>query len=172
MFVENEKKEWCNEVLTQLEKEIENIANENVSKENVDYLYRLVDIHKDIKNEEYWKEKISMRYRYGEYNENGNSYGRRGVPGSGRGRYNEGSSYGRRGVPGTGRYNGEEMLDEMYETYNDYMDNSSYGGEETIKSLKYMLKSAEDFFKHIQDEAQSPEEIELVKKTARRISEM
>lgn len=176
---ENEEKtNWCKEILEQLDNEINTIKDESISKENIDYLYRLVDIHKDIKNEEYWKEKINMKYRYGNYNDYNdygeNEYGRRGVPGTSRGRYNESGSYGRRGVPGSGRgrYRGEDMLDEMYESYGEYMDSGNYGGQETTKALKYMLKSAEDFFKHIQEEAQSPEEIELVKKSARRISEM
>lgn len=28
---------------------------EGIKKDNVDYLYKLVDIHKDLKNENYWK---------------------------------------------------------------------------------------------------------------------
>ena len=36
---------------------IELMDNEGVTKENVDYLYKLIDIHKDIKNEKYWKVK-------------------------------------------------------------------------------------------------------------------
>ena len=64
------------------------------------------------------------------------------------------------------------MLNDMSEEYENYMESGNYGGEDTMKALKYMLKSAEDFFKHIQEEAQSPEEIELVKQSARKISEM
>ena len=30
---------------------------EGLKKENVDYLYKLVDIHKDLKNEDYWRKK-------------------------------------------------------------------------------------------------------------------
>ena len=30
---------------------------EGVKRENVDYLGKLVDIHKDLKNEKYWKKK-------------------------------------------------------------------------------------------------------------------
>jgi len=33
------------------------IKTHGIKKENVDYLYKLVDIHKDLKNEEYWKVK-------------------------------------------------------------------------------------------------------------------
>lgn len=122
-----------------------------------------------------------MLYKRGSYNENygdeyGDEYGRRGVPGTGRRYYGE---YGRRGVPGTGRrYRGEEMMEEMYGAYQDYSYgrdsyNDSYGAKkEAMESFKYMLKSFKDFFKHLQKEADSQEEVELLKKTAKEISEM
>ena len=120
-----------------------------------------------------YKNRSSYNGDYG--NEYGDEYGRRGVPGTGR--YRE--AYGRRGVPGTGRrYRGEEMMDEMYEAYQDYSDgkymyNDSYGAkQETMESFKYMLKSFKDFFKHLQKEADSQEETQLLKKTAKEISEM
>ena len=128
-----------------------------------------------------------MRYRGG-YNEGGYSeggyseggygegnYGRRGVKGTGRGRYRD-SSYGRRGVPGTGRggYRGEEMMDEMAYHYGNYAESAGeYGAEgETIKSLDYMMKSVVDFIKMLKEEANSQEEIELIKHYTRKISEM
>lgn len=160
---EKEKIEVQDKGIEKTEQIINTLLDEGIQPGNVEYLYKLVDIHKDFKNEKYWKNKEeNMRYNYGNYNEG--SYGRRGVPGTGRGRYRDGGSY--------SRNYGEEALNEMHESYNDYMENSSYGGPETMKALKYMLKSAEDFFKHIQEEAQSPEEIEMVKETAKKISMM
>lgn len=45
-------------VLEKVESKIAELVNtEGVKKENVDYLYKLVDIHKDLKNEHYWKVK-------------------------------------------------------------------------------------------------------------------
>jgi hypothetical protein len=44
-------------VLEEVEKQIELIKEEGVKPDNVEYLYKLVDIHKDIKNEDYWKMK-------------------------------------------------------------------------------------------------------------------
>ena len=114
------------------------------------------------------------RDSYGEYNEGG-SYGRRGVPGTGRGRYSEGS-YGRRGVPGTGRgrYRGEEMMDEMAYHYGNYSEGiQRYGADqETMKSFKYMLKAFKDYYKHLKDEASSQEEVKMLEDTAREISQM
>lgn len=44
-------------VLEDVEKQIELIKEEGVKPDNVEYLYKLVDIHKDLKNEDYWKVK-------------------------------------------------------------------------------------------------------------------
>ena len=53
--MEDEKKKV---VLEKVEEKINELINtEGVKRENVDYLYKLVDIHKDLKNENYWKVK-------------------------------------------------------------------------------------------------------------------
>lgn len=172
---ENKEKDWCEEFTEKVEQQIKEISAEGVNTGNVDYLYRLVDIHKDLKNEEYWKEKIDM-YRegygnYGDYNDY-NGGRRRDI----RGRYMEGESYGRRGVKGTGRgrYRGEEMMDEMYKNYGEYSEGrDNYGADQaTIQSLEKMLESVKKFMKHLGNEAKSQEEVEMIKETAREISEM
>ena len=160
---------------------IEKVVEEDNILGNIDLLYKLVDIHKDLANEKYWQNKEEiMRYRYGNYGEN---YGRR--MRDSRGRYMEGNygdDYGRRGVKGTGRgrYRGEEILDDMYQDYGNYSESreeynesGSYGAkEDTKQSLKYMLKSVEEFMKMLEEEATSQEEVEMVKQTARKISQM
>ena len=45
------------DLLEKVETQITNIIGDGVRQDTVDYLYKLVDIHKDIKNEEYWKVK-------------------------------------------------------------------------------------------------------------------
>ena len=56
--MEEEKKGMNENVLEKVESKInELIGTEGVKRENVDYLYKLVDIHKDLKNEDYWKVK-------------------------------------------------------------------------------------------------------------------
>lgn len=55
-----DEKEENKPMQTNLLEKVENkitqlINNDGVKKENVDYLYKLVDIHKDLKNENYWK---------------------------------------------------------------------------------------------------------------------
>lgn len=186
---EIKEKDIMSKTKEQVEKIISSIVDDEIKPDNIDNLSKLIDIHKDIANEEYWqikKEEMTMRYRgyseggysdgsYSEgYNENGN-YGRRGVPGSGRGRYRDGS-YGARGVPGTGRgrYRGEEMMDEMMFHYGNYSDGmESYGADqETMKSFKYMLKAFKDYYKHLKQEASSQQEVQMLEDVAREISEM
>ena len=189
MESENENKEKeenklniNDQIKDEVEEKIEKILETGIKTDNVDLLYKLVDIHKDIENEKYWnkkKEVYNMNYRnYDEYPDGYTIYDRRGMPGMGR-RYGEGN-YGRRGVPGTGRrYRGEDMLDQMHEMYNDYSDNKeeygrgNYGAEEdTMKSLDYMLKSVVQFIKMLKEDASSEEEMQLIKKYSRKISEM
>ena len=174
---ENKKEELMEKVNKQVENQIKNLSENGLDENNVDFLYRLVDIHKDIKNENYWKIKEDcMMYRdYGEdYN-----YGRRGVPGSGRGRYSEGS-YGRRGVPGSGRgrYRGDYAIEEMRDHYMDYNDaneetmRGNYGAEgEMIKSVEGIMKNIYEIVEEL-SETNSPDVEQIIKKYARKISEM
>ena len=166
-----EEKKLTDKVIEQVEEAINGILEQKVQPGNADYLYKLIDIHKDIKNEEYWKEEKNMRY--GNYGESyGESYGRRGVPGTGRGRYrdsyNEGN-YGRRG-----NYRGEEIMDDMYQAYQEYNEGKeNYGADgETMESFKYMLKAFKDYYKHLKQEASSQEEVKLLEKTAKEIGMM
>ena len=146
-----------------------NILDQEISTDNLDLLSKLVDIHKDISNEIYWKIKESeiMRYNnYGTYDNYGryNDYGR----------YNE---YGRRGVDA--KYRGHEYMDRMYDGYNRYEDGreqynrGNYNAkDDTIRSLQYMLESTMDFFRMLKSEAQSQEEVQMIRQTAQRIAQM
>ena len=154
-----EEKETLKKLKKEVEEKIEKTLENGIDENNVVYIYRLIDIHKDIENEDYWKKKEEMMmYRdYEDYN-----YGRRGVPGTGR-----------------GRYRGEDMIEDMHESYNDYTDNKeeygrgNYGAkEDTIKSLDYMLKSVVQFMQMLEEDATSEEEMQLIKKYSRKISEM
>ena len=152
----------------EVEKLIKQITESGLQVANVELLYKLIDIHKDINNEEYWKKKEeNMMYRDYDNYSGGRSR-------DSRGRYMD--SYGRRGVPGTGRgrYRGYDMIEEMGEHYGDYSDGrDNYGNDrETEKSFDKMLQSLEDFTYLIMQEADSPDKVEKVKRTARKISEM
>lgn len=106
--------------------------------------------------------------RGGNYNEGGYgaNYGRRGVPGTGRGRY--------RGASGA-----EDQLNQMHEHYGAYSESreaanaGNYGAEQDSKqALEYMLEAVCQFMEMLSREAGSPEEMQMIKKYARKIGEM
>lgn len=160
----------------QVVEKINSLLKDGIKQTNVDYLYKLVDIHKDLANEEYWdkmKEENDMRYRgySGENYNEGGSYGRRRR--DSKGRYMEGD-YGRRG-----NYRGHEMIDEMQEHYGNYSESresysrGNYGAkQDTMKSLEYMLESVVDFIEMLKKDATSQEEVQMIKEYTKQISEM
>lgn len=177
MEEENKIEETKEDVLIKTKSEVERIIKQitenGLQTANVEILYKLIDIHKDIENEKYWKEKEeNMMYRGRDYFMDDSYNGGRSR--DSRGRYMDGS-YGRRGVPGTGRgrYRGYDMIEEMGEHYGDYSEGrDTYGNDrETEKSFDKMLQSLEDFTYLIMQEADSQDKIEKVRKTARKISE-
>lgn len=162
------------------ERIISEIIEGGINSSNIEILGELIDIHKDIANEEYWKIKEeNMRYRgyerdsygrgreemYGNYPSYGRGYSR-----DSRGRFKE-----------SGRdmkYRGHEMIDDMYGNYNMYsegkemMDRGNYGAkEDTIKSLEYMMDSVVCFVEMLSEDA-TPEEMQIIKKYSKKISEI
>ena len=177
MEEENKIEETKEDVLIKTKSEVERIIKQitenGLQTANVELLYKLIDIHKDIENEKYWKEKEEeSMYRGRDYFMDDSYNGGRSR--DSRGRYMDGS-YGRRGVPGTGRgrYRGYDMIEEMGEHYGDYSEGrDTYGNDrETEKSFDKMLQSLEDFTYLIMQEADSQDKSEKVRKTARKISE-
>ena len=162
------------------EKKLEELEKQGLSQNNVDYLGKVIDIHKDIMNEEYWKAKeehYMMMYRG--YDDGGYSgeYGARRR--DSRGRYMESGyseGYGRRGVPGTGRgrYRGEDAIEDMSYHYGNYSEGKErYGADQpTMESFKQMLKAFKDYYKHLKQEASSQQEVQMLEDVAREISEM
>ena len=159
--MEKELKENLNK---QLEGQINDIVQQGIQTENITMLGKLVDIHKDLCNEEYWKKKEeNMRYR--DYYDDDRNYLR--------------ESYGRRGRDSRGRYKGDDMIDDMHRSYRMYSDGreqynrGNYGAkQDTMQSLEYMLESVVDFVEMLKDEAGSQEEMELIKHYTKKISEM
>ena len=166
-------------IKTQVEEKINTlIGDEGIQMGNLDMLGKLIDIHKDLANEDYWnKKKEVMEMRYREYDneysgygrEEYGNYGRRGVPGSGRGR---GRRYSERGRDS--RYRGEETMDNMYGAYQDYSEGKERYGHHpsTMKSLDYMLKSVVEFIEMLKEDAGSQEEVQLIQKYTQEISDM
>ena len=168
-----EEQNFIEKLKEEVDKNIKEISNIGIETNNIDFLSKVIDIKKDIVEIE--KEE-NMRYRtmgnYGEYGDyNDGSYGRRGVKGTGRGRY--------RGGRGSGRYRGQEMLDEMQYSYGEYSENreqyndGNYGAKgDTMKSLEYMLESVVEFMEMLKQDATSQEEVELIKHYSKKISQM
>ena len=181
---ERQTEKTIKEVKDKVEEKINTILENGIDMNNLEVLDKLVDIHKDMSNEEYWNEKkegMKMRYRGYE------GYGEGGYSGYGEGGYGEGG-YGRRGVRGSGRgrrrysaggYSGEEMMDEMYGAYQAYSEGKeeysrgNYGAKpEAMKSLDAMLQSVTEFFQMLKQDASSQEEMQLIQKYTKKISEM
>lgn len=146
----------------EVKKSIEEILEQGLNTNNLEHLYKLVKINKMT------KESDSMRYRpygnYGHYEEY-NEYGR----------YD--NEYGRRGVDA--KYRGHQYMDRMYNDYGRYEEGrreynrGNYNAkEDTLKSLEYMLESMVDFVKMLKSEANSQEEMELIREYTKKISEM
>lgn len=177
MKEETEKKETSviDKVTEEIDKSIKRIMEQGVQTNNIDFLYKMIDVKKDITEIE--KEEQEMMYsNYGNYGREDDMMYSGGRRRDSRGRFMEGGSYGRRGVKGTGRgrYRGEEMMDEMAYHYGNYNEGrEQYGAdEETMKSFKYMLKSFKDYYKHLKNEASSQQEVQMLEDVAREISEM
>ena len=168
--MENEK--VLEKLKQETEKKIEEVMKQGLQPNNIDMIYSLVDIHKDIANEEYWKEKgESMRYsRGGSYNERGRMNYNEGYGARGRGRQRD----------SRGRYKGHEMIDDMYMEYGNYAEGreqyrrgGNYGAkEDVVKSLEYMMESVVCFVEMLMEDAESQEEMEIIKHYTKKISEM
>ena len=161
-----------------VETELKDMLSVGIQEDNIDNIGKLVDIHKDIENEEYWKEKeevYHMRY-YDENRYGDDRYGDN---------YRMDRSYGRRGRPmnaprdSRGRYKGpEEKMHEIMEHYGDYSiasdaaSRGNYGAEEdSMKSLDSMLKCVTIFMDMLEENASSQEEAQMIKKYRKRLSE-
>lgn len=147
-------------VIEKTEESITKILDEGLNTTNLDHLYKLSKIKHMAKEDE------NMNYgNYGRYDRDGR-YGRDEY-----GRYDE---YGARRRDSRGRYMGHEHLDRMYDDYGRYEEGRQrYGAnEDTKRSLQYMLKSMEDFARMLKEEAQSQEEIQMIRETAQRIANM
>lgn len=152
------------EVIEKTENAIKKIVNEGLTTNNLDTLYKLSKIKHMAKEDE------NMRNDYGRYE----GYGRRYAP---YGEYNEYDDYGRRGYDK--KYRGSDTLNRMYNEYGRYEEGreqynrGNYGAkDDTMKSLEYMLESMVNFVKMLKEDANSQEEVELIRKYTQKIAQM
>ena len=173
---ENKKEEeicYTDKIKAMVVKELEQFSDVDLTGDELDVLYKLVDIDKDLENIDYWKckkEVMKMRYNdYGDYSEGGYSegrYGRRGVPGTGRGRYR-------------GHDDGEDMIEDMKESYSAYSESrSAYNrgnynaGEDSMEALEDTMRLFTEFAQKMIKEVDSPEAKQIIRKHLRKISQM
>ena len=142
-------------VIEKTEESINRIIEEGINTNNLDHLYKLSKINHMAKEDK------NMYGNYGGRRPGYDSYGR------GYGEYGEYGNYGRRGRDM--RYRGDEELDRMSGEYGRYMENRRYGaGEETDKSFHYMVKALEDFIRVLHEEAETPQQKQMLNETLQR----
>ena len=150
------------------EESIKKILDEGITTNNLDHLYKLSKINHIAKEEE------NMNYgNYGNYSGRGPGHG---AYGEGYGAYENYGEYGEYGRGSYGRrgrdmrYRGDEEIDRMSGEYGRYMENRNrYGaGEETDKSFHYMVKALEDFIKVLHEEAETPQQKQMLKDALQR----
>ena len=142
------------------EESINKILDEGITTNNLDHLYKLTKINHIVKEEE------NMNYgNYGARRPGYDTYGRGGY--GEYGNYGR-DEYGRRGYDM--RYRGDEEIDRMRGEYGRYMESRNrYGaGEETDKSFHYMVKALEDFVKVLHEEADTPQQKQMLNETLQR----
>ena len=146
-------------VIKKTEESIKKIIDEGITTNNIDNLYKLSKIKHMAKEDE----NMNNYGNYGARRPGYDSYGRDEY-----GNYGEYGRYGRRGYDM--EYRGEDEMDRMAGEYGRYMESRNrYGaGEETDKSFHYMVKSLEDFIKVLQEEAQTPQQKQMLNETLQR----
>ena len=147
-------------VIDETKKYINQIMDEGIDQgNNLEYLDKLIDIQKDAYKIKCMKEDKDM---YGNY------------PSHNYGRYDMDDHYGARSRDSRGRYRGHDHLDRIVDHYGRYMESRErYGaGEDTKRSLEYMLHSMEDFARMLREDATSQEEVDMIRQSAQRIAQM
>ena len=151
-------------IIEKVDEKIKPILESGITISNIDNLYKLSKIKHMAKED---KEMYSGNYsgRRAGFD----AYGR-GSYGDGYGNYNDSyrDSYSRRGRDM--KYRGEDKLETMHDEYGNYMEGRSrYGNsEETDKSFHYMVKALEDFIKVLYEEAETPQQKQMLRETLQR----
>lgn len=172
-----------------IKKELTEIESKGINASNLELVGKLADIYKDLTTIKAMEEQGGGDEEMPEYSRYRNSGGyREGYrDGYNDGGYREGTyrdggynEYGRRGVPGTGRgrYNNSRMRDHM-ERMMDGMDEYEYGKERYMHSgddnrvmegLEKLMYAMCMFVESAMDFADTPQEKEVIRKHIKKIS--
>lgn len=136
------------EVIKKMEESIKTLLKDGLNTSNLDTLYKLSKI------KHYAKEDKEMYGNYMGRNPGYDTYGR--------------DNYGRRGYDM--KYRGHDYIDRVGNEYGRYMESRErYGANpETDKSFEYMTRSLEDFIKYLHEEAQTPQQHQMLNETLQR----
>ncbi len=153
----------------EVKKELREVEEQGINMNNLDTTFKLVDILKDLKKiekmegEEMNEYNIRGRYRDGGDYGDGN-YGRRGVPGSGRGRYSDGD--------GRMREHLDRIMDGM-EMYEYGRERSRYGhgdDERLYDGLEKLMYAICMFVESTMEFADTPQEKEIIRKHVQKMA--
>ena len=150
-------------LIEKTDEQIKNILETGINTNNLENLYKLSKIRHMAKEDK------DMYGNYGNYSGRGPGHGAYGEYGRGNyGNYGEYGNYGRRGYDM--KYRGDDELDRMAGEYGRYQESRSrYGAsEETDKSFHYMVKALEDFIKVLHEEAETPQQHQMLNETLQR----
>lgn len=140
-------------ILDKVNEKIKHIIDSDIDTNNLEHLYKLTKI-KHLTKEDKEMNYSGRRPGYDTYGRDYNGYGNYG-------------EYGRRGRDM--RYRGDEEMDRVYSEYGRYQENRRYGaGEETDKSFHYMVKALEDFIKVLHEEADTPQQKQMLREALQR----
>ena len=134
---------------------ITKILDSDITSANLDNLYKLTKIrHMAKEDKNMYNNYEGRRPGYDTYGNNYSNY-------NAYSNYDE--NYARRGRDM--RYRGDEELDRLSGEYGRYMESRNrYGaGEETDKSYHYMVKALEDFIKVLEEEAETPQQKQVLR---------
>lgn len=140
-------------IIEKTSESIKEIIEKGISSQNLENLYVLSKVKHMAKEEK--------QMNYGNY---GNYGGR--TPG-----YDTYGNYGNYGARGRDmRYRGEEQIDRMAGEYGRYQESKNrYGAsEDTDKSFHYMVKALEDFIKVLHEEADTPQQKQMLRESLQR----
>ncbi len=140
-------------LLDKVNEKIKHIIDSDIDTNNLEHLYKLTKI-KHITKEDKEMNYGGRRPGYDTYGRDYNGYGNY-------------DNYGRRGRDM--RYRGDEEMNRIYDEYGRYQENRRYGaGEETDKSFHYMVKALEDFIKVLHEEADTPQQKQMLREALQR----
>ena len=148
-------------ILEKVDEKIKEIIDSGITTSNLDNLQKLSKIKHMTKEDK----NMNSYGNYGGYGAYGNVL--HNEYGDGYGEYGRGR-YGRRGRDM--KYRGDNELDRVSGEYGRYQESRNrYGaGEETDKSFHYMVKALEDFICVLHEEADTPQQHQMLNETLQR----